>query len=213
MKIVEPSFEILTPFSDGGIEELQLIEKVARTCYKSEDKITDDGESAKKFVKMLVSRGHEAPIEFSFAVVKITCDRGIANEVVRHRLFSYAQESTRYCNYSKGQFSSEITVVRPTMLVEGTDAYEAWKRGCEEAEIAYFEMLAAGETPQIARDVLPTSLKTELNVGGNYREWRHFFKLRCAKDAHPQIREIACALLKEFKAGVPLIFDDIGDEL
>lgn len=213
MRIIEPSFEILTPFSEGGIEELQLIERVARTCYKSEDKITEDGESAKKFVKMLVSRGHEAPIEFSFAAVKIVCDRGITHEIVRHRLFSYAQESTRYCNYAKGQFSSEITVIRPSMLVEGSAAYESWKKGCEEAEIAYFEMLADGESPQIARDVLPTSLKTELNIGGNYREWRHFFKLRCAKDAHPQIREIACDLLKEFKVGVPLIFDDIDDEL
>ena len=102
MRIIEPSFEILTPFSEGGIEELQLIERVARTCYKSEDKITEDGESAKKFVKMLVSRGHEAPIEFSFTAVKIVCDRGITHEIVRHRLFSYAQESTRYCNYARG---------------------------------------------------------------------------------------------------------------
>lgn len=209
MKIVEPSYEILTPFSEGGIAELQLIEQVARTCYKSEDKITDDGESAKKFVNMLVSRGHEAPIEFSFAAVRMTIDRGVSHEVVRHRLFSYAQESTRYCNYSKGAFSSEIAVIKPYMLEEGTEAYEAWKTGCEASEIAYFEMLAAGETPQIARDVLPVSLKTELNVGGNYREWRHFFKLRCAPDAHPQIREIAIPLLHEFQKSIPIIFDDI----
>lgn len=209
MKIIEPSFEMLTPFSEGGIEELQLIEKVARTCYKSEDNITEDGESAKKFVQTLVKRGHEAPIEFSFAAVKIVCDRGIANEIVRHRLFSYAQESTRYCNYSKGEFSSEITVIRPSMLEEGTAAYAAWKTACEQAEAAYFLMLDAGETPQIARDVLPLSLKTEINVGGNYREWRHFFKLRCARDAHPQIREIAIPLLREFQKHVPLIFDDI----
>lgn len=213
MLITDPSFEILTPFSEGGIAELQLIEKVARTCYKSEDKITADGESAKKFVKMLVSRGHDAPIEFSFAAVKIICDRAISHEIVRHRLFSYAQESTRYCNYSKGQFSSEITVVRPTMLEEGSEAWKAWKNGCEEAEVSYFEMLAAGEAPQIARDVLPNSLKTELNVGGNYREWRHFFRLRCAPDAHPQIREIACGILKEFQESIPIIFDDIDAAL
>lgn len=209
MKIVEPSFEILTPFSDGGIEELQLIEKVARTCYKSEDKITDDGESAKKFVGMLLRNGHEAPIEFSFAAVKITCDRAIANEIVRHRLFSYAQESTRYCNYSKGTFSSEISVIEPSGLKDSKNAYDSWLEGCEEAEVSYFEMLADGVAPQIARDVLPLSLKTELNVGGNYREWRHFFKLRCAPDAHPQIREIAIPLLHEFQKGVPIIFDDI----
>lgn len=212
MKIIDASYEILTPISEGGVEELQLIEKVARTCYKSEDKITDDGESAKKFVNMLVSRGHEAPIEFSFLAVKFTCDRGVTHEIVRHRLFSYAQESTRYCNYSKDGFGSEIAVVRPSTLSEGTSGYDAWKHGCEEAEISYFEMLADGQAPQIARDVLPTSLKTELNVGGNYREWRHFFKLRCARDAHPQIRELACALLSELQNSIPIIFDDINFE-
>lgn len=209
MKIINPSFEILTAFSENGVEELQLIEKVARTCYKSENKITSDGESAKKFVKMLLSRGHEAPIEFSFAAVKMIIDRGISHEVVRHRLFSYAQESTRYCSYDKGQFGSEITVINPTMLAADSKAYSVWKTGCEEAEKKYFEMLEAGETPQIARDVLPNSLKTELNVGGNYREWRHFFKVRCARDAHPQMREIACAILEEFKKSIPVVFDDI----
>lgn len=209
MKIVDFGYEILTPFSDGGIKELQLIEKVARTCYKSEDKITEDGESAKRFVRMLVERGHEAPIEFSFAAVKIVCDRGVSHEIVRHRLFSYAQESTRYCNYSKDGFGNEISVIKPSVLEEGTAAYAAWENGCKQAEASYFVMLNAGETPQIARDVLPTSLKTEINVGGNYREWRHFFKLRCARDAHPQIREIANALLREFQAGIPIIFDDI----
>lgn len=214
MLIIEPSFEILTPFSKGGMEELKLIEKVARTCYKSEDQITEDGESAKKFVRMLVRRGHDAPIEFSFAAVRIVCDRAIANEIVRHRLFSYAQESTRYCNYSKGKFSSEITVIRPSSIEEGSTAWKAWKRGCEDAEDAYFELIAAGETPQIARDVLPMSLKTELNVGGNYREWQHFFRLRCASDAHPQIREIAIPLLRAFQSAIPIVFDDIdtGEE-
>ena len=209
MIITQPSYEILTPFSEGGIKELQLIEKVARTCYKSEDKITDGGDSAKKFIGMLLRNGHEAPIEFSFAAVKFTCDRGITHEIVRHRLFSFAQESTRYCNYSKGKFGEEIAVIRPSTLEDGSEAYEAWKKGCEAAEKCYFEMLAAGETPQIARDVLPTSLKTELNVGGNYREWRHFFKLRCAEDAHPQIRELAVALLHEFQEKIPVVFDDI----
>lgn len=213
MRIIDASYEILTPISDGGTGELQLIEKVARTCYKSEDKITEDGESAKRFVRMLLSRGHEAPIEFSFLAVRFTCDRAIANEIVRHRLFSYAQESTRYCNYSKDGFGSEITVIRPSMLSERTPGYDSWKRGCEEAEASYFEMLACGLTPQIARDVFPMSLKTELNVGGNYREWRHFLRLRCATDAHPQLRELACALLAELQQAIPIIFDDIDPEL
>lgn len=210
MKIMQPSFEILTPFSEGGVKELQLIEKAARTCYKSEDKITEDGESARKFIKMLLDRGHEAPIEFSFAAVKIICDRAVANEIVRHRLFSYAQESTRYCNYSKDGFGSEIAVIRPSMLEDGTAAYGAWESSCEQAEKSYLMMLGAGESPQIARDVLPMSLKTEINVGGNYREWRHFFKLRCDKGAHPQLREIAIPLLKAFQEGVPIVFDDLN---
>ena len=212
MKIIKPSYEILTPISDGGIKELQHIEKIGRVCYKSEDRITDDGESAKKFVKMLINNGHEAMIEHSSLSVKFVVDRGVSHELVRHRIASFAQESTRYCNYSKDKFGNEITVIKPCFWNDGTGYYECWKVACEQSEKYYFELLNGGATPQEARTVLPNSLKTEITITANYREWRNFFKLRTAEPAHPQMREITIPLLKELKTLIPIIFDDIEVE-
>ena len=209
MKIIKPSYEILTPISDGGIKELQHIEKIGRVCYKSEDRITDDGESAKKFVKMLISNGHEAMIEHSSLSVKFVVDRGVSHELVRHRIASFAQESTRYCNYSKDKFGNEITVIEPCFWNEDTGFYECWKVSCEQSERYYFELLNGGATPQQARTVLPNSLKTEITITANYREWRNFFKLRTAEASHPQMREVTIPLLKELKTLIPIIFDDI----
>ena len=147
MKIIKPSYEILTPISDGGIKELQHIEKIGRVCYKSEDRITDDGESAKKFVKMLISNGHEAMIEHSSLSVKFVVDRGVSHELVRHRIASFAQESTRYCNYSKDKFGNEITVILPCFFDTGMGilsnslVYQEWKLACECAEERYFNLL------------------------------------------------------------------------
>ena len=212
MKIIKPSYEILTPISDGGIKELQHIEKIGRVCYKSEDRITDDGESAKKFVKMLISNGHEAMIEHSSLSVKFVVDRGVSHELVRHRIASFAQESTRYCNYSKDKFGNEITVIEPCFWNEDTGFYECWKVSCEQSERYYFELLNGGATPQQARTVLPNSLKTEITITANYREWRNFFKLRTAEASHPQMREVTIPLLKELKTLIPIIFDDIEVE-
>ena len=218
MKIIKPSYEILTPISDGGIKELQHIEKIGRVCYKSEDRITDDGESAKKFVKMLISNGHEAMIEHSSLSVKFVVDRGVSHELVRHRIASFAQESTRYCNYSKDKFGNEITVILPCFFDTGMGilsnslVYQEWKLACECAEERYFNLLKMGATPQQARTVLPNSLKTEITVTANYREWRNFFKLRTAEASHPQMREVAIPLLKELKTFIPIIFDDIEVE-
>ena len=218
MKIIKPSYEILTPISDGGIKELQHIEKIGRVCYKSEDRITDDGESAKKFVKMLISNGHEAMIEHSSLSVKFVVDRGVSHELVRHRIASFAQESTRYCNYSKDKFGNEITVILPCFFDTGMGilsnslVYQEWKLACECAEERYFNLLKMGATPQQARTVLPNSLKTEITVTANYREWRNFFKLRTAEASHPQMREVAIPLLKELKTLIPIIFDDIEVE-
>ena len=209
MKIIKPSYEILTPISDGGIKELQHIEKIGRVCYKSEDRITDDGESAKKFVKMLISNGHEAMIEHSSLSVRFVVDRGVSHELVRHRIASFAQESTRYCNYSKDKFGNEITVIEPCFWNEDTGFYECWKVSCEQSERYYFELLNGGATPQQARTVLPNSLKTEITITANYREWRNFFKLRTAEASHPQMREVTIPLLKELKTLIPIIFDDI----
>ena len=215
MKIIKPSYEILTPISDGGIKELQHIEKIGRVCYKSEDRITDDGESAKKFVKMLISNGHEAMIEHSSLSVKFVVDRGVSHELVRHRIASFAQESTRYCNYSKDKFGNEITVILPCFFDTGMGVlsnslvYQEWKLACECAEERYFNLLKMGATPQQARTVLPNSLKTEIIITANYREWRNFFKLRTAEASHPQMKEITIPLLKELQTLIPIIFDDI----
>lgn len=208
MRIVSPGFEILTPVDSEAI--LKHIELCGRTCYKSEKKITD--ESCRTFVQSIIKRGHEAVLEHFNITVKFICDRGVSHEIVRHRLASYCQESTRYCNYSKDDFSGEITVVEPFYLQPDTLAYNAWKEACEAAEAAYFRLLEWGCTPQEARAVLPNSLKTEVVMTANLREWRHFFKLRCAPAAHPQMREVATPLLADMQKKLPIVFDDIlGD--
>lgn len=205
MKIVKASYEIMTPISPGGIEELKFIERVGRTCYKSEDKITEDGESAKRFVRMLIKRGHEAMLEHSVLTVRFVVDRGISHEIVRHRIASYAQESTRYVDYGK---AGEITVITP--IAHMTDEqYTKWREGCERAEDAYIALNNYGATPQIARSVLPNSLKTEVVMTANYREWRSFLRLRTSKAAHPQMREVTVPLLVELKGLIPVVFDDV----
>jgi len=191
----------------NGMEILKQIEKVGRTCYKSEDKITDD--SAIKFVTGLIKRGHEAMIEHNSISVRFICDRGVSHEIVRHRLASFGQESTRYCNYSSDKFSNQITVIEPLFWGKETYAYFQWQTACLNAEKAYFNLLNDGCSPQEARSVLPTSLKTEIVVTMNLREWRHFLKLRTEIVAHPQMRELTVPLLAELKALVPVVFDDI----
>jgi thymidylate synthase (FAD) len=191
----------------NGMELLKQIEKVGRTCYKSEDKITDD--SAIKFVSGLIARGHEAMIEHNSISVRFTCDRGVSHELVRHRVASFGQESTRYCNYTNDKFGSEITVIEPIFWDKETYGYELWNAACLNSEKAYFNLLEGGASPQEARSVLPNSLKTEIVVTMNLREWRHFFKLRTPVTAHPQMRELTIPLLAEFKTLIPVIFDDI----
>ena len=224
MRIIEPSYEILTEISEGGIKELQHIEKIGRVCYKSEDKITEDGESAKKFVKMLIARGHEAMIEHSKLSVKFTVDRGISHQLTRHRIASFAMESMRYCNYTNDKFNNEISVIeidggiehdakmKNMSTTERNAIDDEWVSAMEDAERHYMRMIEWGATPQIARSVLPHSTKTEITLTANYREWRNFFKLRATKAAHPQMQEITRPLLKELKTRLPIIFDDIEME-
>lgn len=210
MKIVEPKYEILTDISEGGIKELQQIERVARVCYKSEDKITPDGESAKKLVGFLVKQGHEAMLEHSQLSVLFTCDRGIANELVRHRIASFAQESTRYCNYSKEKFGGELSFIRPYYIDDlSEEACDAISDSCLWAEKLYLQLIKEGLRPEQARCVLPLCLKTEIVVTANYREWRNIFKLRTPVAAHPQMRELMCPLLLEVQKKIPVVFDDI----
>ena len=205
MKIINASYHIETRID--GAEILKHIEKAGRTCYKSEDRITD--ESAKSFVRMLIERGHESVLEHASITVRFVCDRGISHEIVRHRLASYSQESTRYCNYSGDRFGSGLTVIKPYFLKEKTGAYTSWITAMFVAEKEYFAMLNWGCTPQQARSVLPNSIKTEIVMTANLREWRHFLKLRTAKAAHPQMRELTVPLLHELQERIPVVFDDI----
>ena len=208
MKIINAGFQILSNIN--GMEMLKNIEYIARTCYKSEYMMTDL--SAVKMVESLINRGQEAMLEHQSISVKFIVDRGVSHEFVRHRMASYAQESTRYCNYSKDKFGNEITVIKPCFLDEDTENYRIWKSSCEAAEKAYFAMLDNDATPQEARSVLPTSLKTEIVMTANLREWRHFFKLRAlgiTGKPHPQMLEVTVPLLAEFKALIPVVFDDL----
>ena len=205
MKIINASYRIETPID--GAEMLKRIEKAGRTCYKSEDRITD--ESAESFVRKLIERGHESVLEHESITVRFICDRGVSHEIVRHRLASYSQESTRYCNYSGDRFGYEITFIKPYFLNEVSVAYRLWKQAMFVAEKKYFGLLSWGCTPQEARSVLPNSVKTEIVMTANLREWRHFLKLRTAKAAHPQMRELTVPLLHELQERIPVVFDDI----
>lgn len=160
----------------------------------------------------IIKRGHEAVLEHCSFTVKFICDRGVSHEIVRHRMASYCQESTRYCNYSKDGFGAEITVIMPCFLERNSIAYNHWLWACSQAEDSYFNMLDFGCSPQEARSVLPNSLKTEVVMTANIREWRHFLKLRCSPAAHPQMREVALILLEKVHALIPVCFDDIWGE-
>ena len=201
MKIIEASYSIETPID--GAEMLKRIEKAGRTCYKSEDRIT--AESAENFVRKLIERWHESVLEHESIAVRFICDRGISHEIVRHRLASYSQESQRYVRYN-----DDIEFINPRM--PNAKTYEAWQELCERAEETYKELLSYGVQPEQARAVLPNSTKTEIVMTANLREWRHFLKLRTAKTAHPQMRELTVPLLHELQERIPVVFDDIKED-
>lgn len=205
MRIIEPSIEVLDELD--GHEILRKIERIGRVCYKSEEKITS--ESSKVFIGNILKSGHESVIEHEKVSVRFICDRGVSHEIVRHRIASYSQESTRYCNYSKDKFGKEITVIKPLFWKEDSQEYKVWYDAMLHSEQAYQQLMQMGAKPQEARSILPNSLKTEIVVTMNLREWRHFFKLRTAVNAHPQMREIACMALDTLKKEIPIIFDDI----
>ena len=212
MILTKPAVEIIDMDDYPAI--LKKIEKIGRVCYKSEDRITQD--SAEKFIANILKRGHESVIEHESVTVKVICDRGVTHEIVRHRVASYSQESTRYCNYSKDKFQNQISVIDLSTgfsydLDNPADSrkYQIWRDAMEASERYYFQMLEAGASPQEARSVLPNSLKTELVMTMNLREWRHFFRLRIDGGAHPQMRELAMLILEVFKEKLPVFFQDI----
>ena len=212
MKIIDPSYTILRPCALDAVarkDALHAIADAARTCYKSTG--TDDA----TLVAQLVRNGHEAMLEHYSISVRFTVDRGVSHEIVRHRIASYAQESTRYCSYNKEKFGSEITVIRPSEFEPGTANYEIWAQACQACEKAYFALLENGAAPEFARDVLPTSLKTEIIVTMNLREWRHFFRMRAAGTTgrpHPQMRQVAQPLLEEMRPWLPEVFADLDKQ-
>ena len=222
MRILKPQHVIIGKDQIEGHKILKHIEKIARTCYKSEDLIND--ESAEKMIKKLIKMNHLAMIEHASVSVLFTCDRGVTHEIVRHRVASYAQESTRYVNYSKDKFGNEIGYIdiaggialdikMKDLPVETIDAIiSEWHQACIDAEKHYMKMLELGATPQIARSVLNNSTKSDINVTMNLREWRHFFELRCDTPAHPQMRELVIPLLKEMSEVIQIVFDDLVEK-
>ena len=212
MQVIKPSIEIIDMEDYEKI--VKKIERIGRVCYKSEGKITED--SAEKFIKGLLTRQHESVIEHEYVTVRFVCDRGVTHEIVRHRIASYSQESTRYCNYSGDKFDNQITVIdlasgfQYDLSKENDKAkYEVWTKAMENAEQSYFRMLELGATPQEARSVLPNSLKTEIVVTMNLRSWRNFFRLRVDSHAHPQMREVATMLYEEFQKRLPVFVADL----
>lgn len=201
MKIISPDFAFVDSINGNAI--LKKLEAAGRTCYKSENKMTED--SAANFVRNLIKRGHESVLEHVSITVRIITDRGISHEIVRHRLASYSQESTRYCNYK----DKEIEFVLPYDIDPETKIFDYWKLSCQASETDYKVLIAEGAAPQTARSVLPNCLKTELVMTCNLREWRHFFKMRCAPGAHPDMKYLATIMLHDFQEKIPVVFDDI----
>lgn len=204
--VVKP--KVLLQEQEFDRDILPKLERYARVCYKSENKMTSEGDP--DFLKRILRNGHESIIEHEKITAMFIVDRGISHEIVRHRVgAAYTQESTRYCRYNQNKFGNEITVIEPYFFMDDQNAYEHWSAACLAAEKGYMELLAVGRSAQEARSVLPTCLKTEIVVTYNLREWRHFFRLRCDAAAHPQMRQVAIPLLLFFKEKLPVIFGDI----
>ncbi len=201
MRIVEPSvtLEWITP------DALGVIERAGRTCYKSEYKSDSD---PAVFVRRLIKRGHLSVIEHAVASLRIVCDRGVSHEIVRHRIASYSQESTRYVCYAKERRGGEIKVIVPSGLSAMDEAFAYWRIAMDDAEDAYLNMIENGVSPQIARSVLPTCTATELVMTANFREWLHFFALRCAPSAHPDMQHVAELARNILRRECPVVFGD-----
>jgi len=210
MKIINASAEFMT---DINPDEVMLkLGDIAGICYKGYTNPGTDLETAYRIVENCVKNHHDSILEHVSVTIKFITSRDITHELVRHRLASFTQESTRYCNYSKDKFDNEIKVIdikslNPDMITD--EAYDRWKSSCETAEKKYMSLLELGVSAQLARDVLPNSLATTIVVTANLREWKHILKLRCDKVAHPGIQQIMVPVLLRFQKLLPAIFNDI----
>lgn len=209
MKIIDPSVTIIDPIDPQAI--YQKLELCGRVCYKSESKITQD--SAEKFLRGIIRSGHESVLEHVSITVKFVTTRSVANQIVRHRIASYSQESTRYCDYDSERLGGEITVIRPPDILPGTVSFDAWEQAILEAEKAYRLLRRLQRPPEEAREVLPQCLKTELVMTANIREWRHFFRMRCTKAADSKMRQVANMLLEQMHEKLPVLFEDVKVEV
>ena len=205
MKIIEPYFEILKMADPDEI--YNHLELAARNCYKSEEHIAEG--KTEEFLQRILKSGHESVIEHISISVRIVCDRGVLAELTRHRLASFSVESTRYANYSKDKFGSEITVIKPFFWQENSLQYQEWEEAMKASEKAYMNLIQSGAKAQEARSVLPNSLKTDIIITANIREWLHIFNLRCSKASHPQMRQIMLPLLDEFNKRLPVLFGGV----
>ena len=205
MKIINHKVDIIYPSrSTEWVNEARKIEAAARTCYKSENYVSED--SWKSLIKKLKENNHGAMLEFGNFICRITTDRGISHELVRHRLASYAQESTRYCNYGKNKFNNELTFIKPVEIDISKNEFKIWKSAMEAAEESYLTMIEEKVKPENARSVLPISLKTEVVMKCNWRELLHLLDLRTSAAAHPDIRYVMNMIKDVFMENIPELF-------
>ena len=211
MRYVPISYKIKTLVPFERLPLLNFIEWAGRTCYKSDSLYTEETGSA--FLKRIMKNGHLSVIEHVHITVKFICNRGITHELVRHRLANYSQESTRYCDYSKDIYDKSVKVIElPEKYIDNKEVREEFDSAMRDAEIHYLRLRDLKVPAQIARNVLPINLKTEIVTTANLREWLHIFKMRCAPDAHPQIRKMMIAVLDEFKQVLPEIYGGLNYE-
>lgn len=203
MKIVKPWVEI--PEIDG-IKIMRTLERAAKQCYRSQGNITD--ESYDHFLRNCISRGHESVLEHEKITVRIYSDIGSYKDLTRHRHASFSVESTRYCNYSKDKFGSEISFIDPCHI-EDEEMYKIWKETMENIEKNYNLMAEKGALPDQLRMMLPHSTAAEYVMTANIREWRHIFSLRAVKHTHPTVQQIMIPLLLHLKKEMPALFDEI----
>ena len=204
MKIVKPKVEIEKV---DYCEVMQNLERACRTCYRSEDKITD--ESYKTLLKNCINRGHESILEHEKVTIRMICDIGVYKDITRHRHASFSIESTRYCNYGKDKFDNEIKFIEPVNIEEDSSLYKEWKESCEEIEKHYIKMAELGATPDQMRMILPHSTAALVTMTANIREWRHILSLRTTKHTHPAVEQLMIPLLLHFKENMPEIFENI----
>lgn len=204
MQIINPCIEVEKV---DGKQIMKRIERACRTCYRSEEKITE--ESYKTLLKNCITRGHESVLEHEKVTVRMLCDIGVYKDLTRHRIASFSIESTRYCNYGKDKFSNEIKFIKPCNIEEGTEIYSNWKNACETIEENYINMSKDGATPDQMRMILPHSTAAEVTMTANIREWKHILLLRTSSHTHPAIRQLLIPLLLHFKKIMPEIFEDV----